>query len=299
MSTLQRFHLFLVATVVVLVIVGIMRRYEPTSAVITAGESTNNEAVQLEEIDPSNFDRSTTINNPWWPLTPGTRLVYEGHSIEDGERVRHMIVDTVTDLTKEVNGVRTVVNLEEDYSDGKLVEQELAFHAQDNDGNVWHLGQLREEYEDTAFLGAQAWLVGHLDGAKAGIRMLATPVPGASYSQGYAPPPFYWTDNSRVSQMGQQTRVAAGNYDDVMIIDEWDAETQPGVFQTKYYAKDVGVVRIGFKGNDLEQEEMELVTVEQLSPAQLAEVRAAALKIEERAYVYGRTAPAAQTPSTP
>lgn len=76
-----------------------------------------------------------------------------------------------------------------------------------------------------------------------------------------------------------------------MVIEEWDAETPKGVFQLKYYARDVGIVRIGFRGDDPEKEEMDLVKDEQLGPEALAEARAKALKVEERAYVYGRTPP--------
>jgi hypothetical protein len=91
--------------------------------------------------------------------------------------------------------------------------------------------------------------------------------------------------------MGQKTTVRAGTFDDVMVIEEWDQETPRGVFQLKYYARGVGVVRIGFRGPDPEQEEMELVRVEQLDAEELAKARAVAQKIEERAYVYGSTAP--------
>jgi hypothetical protein len=245
------------------------------------------------EIDPSKFGRSTNITSEWWPLKPGHRLTYDGFTNEDGEEVPHTIVDTVTDLTKVIHGIRAVVSLEEDYSDGVLVERELAFHAQDDEGNVWHLGQLRESYEDgSVFVGSQAWLVGHLSGAKAGIRMMAKPRVGASYSQGFAPAPFFWTDRSRVYQMGQKTTVRAGTYDDVMVIEEWDEETPKGVYQLKYYARGVGVVRIGFRGPDPEKEEAELTRVEHLDAEALAEVRAVALGIEGRAYVYASTPPA-------
>ena len=249
--------------------------------------------VDLLEIDTTTFDRSTTIDNEWWPLKPGSQHVYAGTTVEDGEEIPHSVVETVTDLTKVINDVRVVVCLEEDYSAGELVEAELAFHAQDNDGNVWHLGQLREEYEEKHFIGAQSWLSGHLEGAKAGIRMMKNPQVGASYSQGFAPPPFYWTDCSRVDQMGVKTTVPAGSFDDVMVIEEWDQESPTGVFQTKYYARGVGVIKVGFKGPDPEKEELELVKTVQLSPEELAEARARALKIEERAYVYGHT-PAAE-----
>ena len=163
------------------------------------------------ELDPTKFDRPTTIDHEWWPLEPGIRMTYEGFTVDEGKKIRHRITETVTNLTKVINGVRTVVNLEMDYRDGQLLEKEIAFHAQDNDGNVWHLGQLRETYEDGKHLvGGQSWLVGHPKEAKAGIRMLAKPGLGTpAYSQGFAPAPFYWTDRARVTQMGKKTKVPA------------------------------------------------------------------------------------------
>ncbi len=294
-----RLQLVLGLVVVVLLAVGIVRRYLPVAATLpqesAVAESSEREGEQdFLELDPSDFDDATSasITNEWWPLKPGTRWIHEGFSVEDGERTRHMVVETVTDLTKEINGVKAAVNLEEDYSDGKLIEREIAFHAQDNDGNVWHLGQLRETYDEAEFVGGRVWFVGQPSGAKAGIRMWADPRLGDSASQGYAPAPFNWTDSGRVSQVGQHTTVVAGEYDDVIVVEEWDAETPPGVFQTKYYARGVGIVRIGFTGEDPEQEEMELVKLEQLAGPALTEAREAALAIEERAYVYGLTKPA-------
>ena len=245
------------------------------------------------ELDPTKFDRPTTIDHEWWPLEPGIRMTYEGFTVDEGKKIRHRITETVTNLTKVINGVRTVVNLEMDYRDGKLLEKEIAFHAQDNDGNVWHLGQLRETYEDGKHLvGGQSWLVGHPKEAKAGIRMLAKPGLGTpAYSQGFAPAPFYWTDRARVTQMGKKTKVPAGAYKDVMVIEECDEETPNGAVQTKYYARGVGIVRIGFRGPDPSKEEVVLVKIEQLSPEAMAEAHAAARDLEQRAYEYSRTSP--------
>jgi hypothetical protein len=265
---------------------------DPAERAAVPPANANDHDVKLLELNPADFEHPTVIDNEWWPLKPGMRWTYSGFTIEDGEEVPHSIVDTVTDLTKVINGVQTLVSLEEDYSDGNLVELEIVFHAQDKHGNVWHLGQHSEIYDEKELVGGRTWLVGHLDGAKAGIRMSAKPGLGKpAYSQGYAPPPFHWTDSARVYQMGQKTTVRAGTFDDVMVIEEWDQETPKGVFQLKYYARGVGVVRIGFRGPDPEQEEMELVRVEQLDAEELAKARAVAQKIEERAYVYGSTAP--------
>ena len=58
------------------------------------------------------------------------------------------MIFTVTDLTKEINGVRTVVLWDRDINAGKLLEGELAMWAQDDDGNVWLLGEYPEEYDE-------------------------------------------------------------------------------------------------------------------------------------------------------
>ncbi len=247
------------------------------------------------ELDPAKFDQSSTnINNDWWPLKPGIRLTYEGYTIDDGKKIPHKITDTTTDLVKVINGVRTLVALEMDFSNGRMIEKEIAFHAQDKEGNVWHFGQLREVYDVDELVGYRAWNVDSPKGAKAGIRMPAKPALGTpDYSQGYAPAPFNWTDRARVSQMGQSTKVRTGAYKDVMVIDEWDDESPKGAFQTKWYARGVGIVRIGFKGPDKSKEEMELVKIEQLTPEQMAEARAQAIGIDTRAFEYGRMAPVA------
>ena len=244
------------------------------------------------DFDPANFDDPTTIDNEWFPLKPGTQFRYEGFTVEDEEEIPHQIVFTVTDLTKEIGGVPTVVIFEQDYSDDELVEAELAFFAQDNDGNVWHLGQYSETYEAGEFIGGIAFLVGHLEGVRAGIMMLAEPKLGtASYSQGFAPPPINFTDRGQVFEVGQMISVPFGDFEDVLVIKETNQE-EPDAFQLKYYAASVGNIRIG--GEDVQQETLELVDVEELSPDALAEVRAEALELETRANVYGSTPPAEQ-----
>src|SRR5262245_9746001 len=70
----------------------------------------------LEAFDQNNFDRSTNVDNKWFPLQPGTQWVYKG--FRKGAPAR--VVQTVTDLTKVINGVRTVVVWDVDYKDGKV-----------------------------------------------------------------------------------------------------------------------------------------------------------------------------------
>src|SRR4029453_2896721 len=128
----------------------------------------------------------------------------------------------------------------------KVKESEIVFFAQDKDGNVWLLGELVELYEDGDFQGSSAWIAG-MDGSGPGIMMKADPQPGTpSYSQGYAPPPFNWTDRATVEKAGQKVCVPAGCYKDVLVIVEGSKGEGPDAQQLKYYAPGVGYIKVGW-----------------------------------------------------
>lgn len=243
-------------------------------------------------LDPKDFSRSTDIDNRWWPLKPGTQWTWEGQAFEDGERVERRVVFTLTDLTKMIGGVRTVVGYDRDFDDDELGESELIFLAQDNDGNVWHLGQYAEGYDHGELAGAKAWLAGFLKGAKPGILMKADPTKGsASYSEGFAPAPFFWADEAQRYKVGQRTCVRGHCYSDVLVIREFEKRV-PGASQLKYYARGVGNIKVGYLGNDSEKETLELVKKVRLGKSALAKMRKEALTLEARASLYGQTPPA-------
>jgi hypothetical protein len=225
--------------------------------------------------------------------------VFEGSAIDDGERISRRVLTTVTDLSKEINGVNSAVVWERDYTEGELVEAELAFFAQDNDGNVWHMGEYPEEYEDGEFDKAPGWIAGS-KGATAGIAMRAEPRLGTpGYAQGYAPPPINWIDRGRVHNVGEKVCVPVGCYEEVLVIEEFE-RNKPGAYQLKYYAPGVGDVRVGWRGPEEEEKEgLDLVADRRLGPEALAKSRANALKLEDHAYkikeYYSKTQPAKPT----
>jgi len=256
--------------------------------------------VTEKEYDRGGFADSPRIDNRWFPLAPGTQLVYTGTIIAEGKRVEHRVVFTVTDLTKVVDGVRSMVMFDRDYNAGVLAEAELAFHAQDKAGNVWNMGEYPEEYEAGKFTGApDTWLTGTAK-AKAGILMRVEPRTGtSSYSQGVAPA-IEFSDKAKVSRTGTKTCVPTGCYDNVLVTDEWNP-SEPDAHQLKFYAPGVGNVRVEFSGgNEKEHETLVLAKIVHLDPAALAEIRAQSLKLDKRAYtaakgVYAHTQPAERT----
>jgi hypothetical protein len=250
-----------------------------------------------KDFERAKFDKSSThIDNKYLPLKPGSQLIYKGSAIPEGEktRVKRRVVSTVTDLSKWIDGVRTLVIWEKDYTAGTLGESEIAFFAQDKAGNVWLLGEYPEEYENRKFVDAPTWISGQ-KGAHAGIAMLANPKVGTpDYAQGFAPPPVEFVDRARVYKKGQKTCVPVKCYNDVLVIEEFEKGV-PGVFHLKYYAPKVGLVKVGWRGaNEVEKETLALVKRQQLSSKELAKARKSALKLDKRAYkrssdVYGKT----------
>ncbi len=242
--------------------------------------------------EASHFSNGAAIDNVWLPLQPGRRWIIEGVTIEGGERIPHEISFTVTSLTKVIAGVKTAVVWIEDVSDGVLVEKEIAFYAQDDHGTVWYLGEHPEEYEDGEFVKAPTWIHGFED-ARAGVKMLADPtLHSQAFYQGWAPA-VEWSDYGRLDALAPEDCVTAGCYKDVVRFAE-SSLGEAGIFQLKSYARGIGEIRVGWRGEAETREELELKTAATLTSAALARYDQLALDLEAHAYlispkVYGRT----------
>jgi hypothetical protein len=263
----------------------------------TQGSLSRQETNQQSQVTfkPDKFGRSSVIDNKWMPMKPGTRWIYEGTNVEkDRKTVPHRIVITITGLTKRLSGISTVVSYDLDFSDGELVEAELAFYAQDDDGNVWQFGEYPEEYEDGKFVKAPAWVHGLKD-ARAGIAMPAVPqLGGKEFAEGLGPA-VGWKDRGIVYQVDQKISVPAGSFENVLVIKE-GAAGEKDAEQLKYYAPGTGNIRTGWlDSNARVAESLELIRIEHLSGDELREVNRKALRLEASAYkrskhVYAKTA---------
>lgn len=271
---------------------------DPSASVARTGTAPSAADTQIPPpfapFDAARFHASTRIDNRWLPLVPGTQFVLDGVANRGGGLLPHRVIFTVTDVTKEIAGVRTVVVWDQDITEGVLAEAELAFFAQDDDGNVWSMGEYPEEYTDGVFTGAPSTWIPGIAGALAGTMMPAEPALGSSYYlQGYSPG-IAFLDEGKVFQLGQSTCVPAGCFNQVLITDE-KSPLDPSGHQRKYYAPGVGNVQIGAVG-DPEGETLLLTAYRRLTARELREARRAVLKLEARAYqvseVYQHTVPA-------
>ena len=249
------------------------------------------------DFDADNFSDSTNIDNRFSPLAPGMQFTYEGRSNRGGGRLPHRVIFTVTSLTKEIDGVRALTLWDRDINNGKLLEGELAFWAQDDDGNVWLLGEYPEEYDEEGNFDAapDTWFSG-IDRARAGIMMRGNPQPDTgTYRQGYAPT-IGFGDVAFVQETGARECVAGRCYDDVLITDETNPEEPQDGHQLKYYAPDIGNIEAAPGRGGVEREVLELTKFTRLPPGALEFANKEALRIEKRGYqkrkdVYGKTPP--------
>src|SRR5206468_1548653 len=90
-------------------------------------------------IDPANF--VATIDNPYFPLQPGTTFVYEGQTADGLERDEFF----VSHVTRVIFGVTCTEVHDTVHVNGQLTEDTLDWFAQDKDGNVWSFGENSEE----------------------------------------------------------------------------------------------------------------------------------------------------------
>jgi len=180
-------------------------------------------------IVPAEF--TTEITNPYMPLVPGTALTYKGA----GE----MNVFNVTDRTREVMGVTTVVVRDRAYENGSLVEDTEDWFAQDVTGNVWYFGEATAECDGTRVVSHHgAWEAG-VDGAQPGIVMLASPEIGDYYRQEYLKGEA--EDVAKVVRLDATVVNALGTYPSVVITEDF-TRLEPAVVEHKKYAPGVGLV---------------------------------------------------------
>jgi hypothetical protein len=230
-------------------------------------------------VAPGNATPTTIIQstNKWQPLTPGLQLVSQGFVNRGHRRLPHRRVYTITDVTKEIDGTRTVLVLDQDFDGGEIAEQALDYLAEDQQGNVLYLGSYTETYEGGQFVNAtDAWLSG-VNGGQKGILMTADPKPGASFTE--AKVPGEGTATAQVVKNGQQTCVPFKCYADVLVIQEGS--------ENKYFAPGVGGIKTEPRSGG-EQETEELINLTQLSPQGLAEISAEALRLDQHAATEAR-----------
>jgi hypothetical protein len=180
---------------------------------------------------------SPHVTNQWFPLSPGTELVYTG--TKDGRPTRDVV--RVTRQTITIAGARCVVVRDLLYEAGKLEERTSDYYTQDRAGNVWYFGEDTAELDSSGKVTSRegTWRAGH-DGARAGIYMPAHPRVGQTGRQEYYKGQA--EDHFRVVSLNATVRVPYVTSRNALETREW-TPLEPGTLDQKLYVRGIGTVR--------------------------------------------------------
>jgi len=202
--------------------------------------------------DPADF--SANVDNPWFPLKPGTTFIYTG--TKDGKPARDVVTPSAS--TKVIAGVECRVVVDKLYLSGRLAEDTLDYYAQDKDGNVWYFAEATRSIESNGSVDTSgSWMAG-VNGAQPGVYMEADPQIGHEYRQEYYKGEA--EDQYKVVSLTDHVTVPLGSYDGAQRTEE-TTTLEPAILDNKYYVRGVGQVReIQVKGPP-PIEKLELVEV--------------------------------------
>jgi hypothetical protein len=190
-------------------------------------------------VDPLQIG-STIAPNPWFPLVPGNRWLYEG---ED-----ETIEVVVTSDTKLIDGITCIVVVDTGIEDGVAVEITDDWYAQDLDGNVWYCGEISENYEE--FEGDTtaepelvdidgSWKAGR-EGAEAGILLPLEPEPGQIFRQEFAQGDA--EDVIEVLATDATEMTPGGVCDGTCLLTRDFTPLEPDAEENKYYVPGLGLI---------------------------------------------------------
>jgi len=211
--------------------------------------STFPQSNEPSNLDPADF--TTEIDNPYFPLPVGAQWHVR---VTDQEGTVQQEVITVTNETKGIaDGVAARVVNDVVSENGKPVEITKDWYAQDSDGNVWYFGEDTTEIKPNGERDTSGSFEAGVDGADAGVAMLAHPTAGQTYREEYYA--GHAEDRSRVLALDQQAEVPFGHFRDVMLTEDY-TPVEPDVLELKMYAPGVGQVLAQTVSGGSEREEL-------------------------------------------
>ncbi len=228
-----------------------------------------------------------TGGNKWLPLKPGTRWVREGTTKIGKREVTHQVISTVTDLIREIDGIKAVAVLDEERGGGEVTDKSLDWLAQDSNGNIWWLGAVTETYRGGKLTGIEeAWVAGR-NKAKRGLLVPADPA-GRGKPWRMATPPGEKGDQAGFTRNQTKECVPFGCYENVLVISEGLKSDE---VEDKLYAAGVGQIRNSpQKSHDEDVEQLANLTTlsaEGLTEASTEAKRLDAAALEEEKANYG------------
>lgn len=233
------------------------RFYAPgIGAVMVQTVSGGSDVLRLAYVNLAPEAFADKVDNPYFPLTPGTTLIYRG--VDHGVPLRQRV--TVTHETKQITGVTTTVVRVREYTDGEMLEDTLDYYAQDKAGNVWYFGEQSRQFEDGTLVGTEgSWEAG-VDGATPGIFMRVRPSVGDVHRLENAP--GVAEDQARILGIDYAVKVPFASFQDCLRI-EASTPLDSADLELKFFAPGIGfIMEEAADGEDQENMKLAYVIIE-------------------------------------
>jgi hypothetical protein len=177
---------------------------------------------------------SAHVDNPWFPLLPGTRWVYIG--AKDGRHARDVVL--ATHATRKIDGAPCVAVEDRLYLGGRLEERTTDWYSQDARGNVWYFGERTAELDAHGKVTSTegSWTAG-VDGAQPGLFMPAHPRLGQSARQEY----YKGHAEDHFKVIGLFDTVSPRGGANTLLTEE-TTPLEPGTVDHKMYVRGIGTV---------------------------------------------------------
>ena len=175
------------------------------------------------------------LSNPYLGFEAGRVFHYR---TETAEGLETALVEVTSD-TKLIQGVVATVVHDRVWLNGSLIEDTLDWYAQDTDGTVWYFGEDSKQIDHDVVVGTEgSWEAG-VNGAQAGIVMLAEPKVGMRYLQELSP--GVAEDVARIQSLSRSAQVPYGDFENCLVTLE-STPLDKKVREYKFYARGVGLV---------------------------------------------------------
>ena len=245
------------------------------------GEGDYNPDIEsLTSFDPTSINAANA--NPYFPLVPGYMWTYQSGVYVDG-KLQGEVIETNTVEVLDPNAysvkiegipcavVHDIVYKGDSTKDEDITEDTYDYYAQDDDGNVWYMGEFslaKEECDDELCQGLWgdegSWQAG-FDGGRPGIIMFANP---GEKEEGYVyRQELYLGDAEDAAEVMSFNEAEVtvpyppGTFNSNVLETRDFSPLEPGAGDYKYYAPGIGViVEKAYEDDEITGEENQLVS---------------------------------------